>query len=211
MYTIKKLPLYVDYDNTIVNTARILPEAYYLLTGVKPVKDMALDWNADTCFPPKASREAIHKIFDIPLFFKLANDNIYPSALHILYDLSKYYDIHIISCGSESNLQLKKEWCKEHLPFISSFIGLNQTSKTFNKSVAKNGVIIDDRLDALLSSDNCLKILFRYNNELYEWQEGYKELLEKNSIDHVAFQWNTELRDILITYHHFIITRDNNY
>lgn len=208
MSTIKKLPLYLDYDGTLVDTPKILPEAYYLLTGVKPVKDISLDWNADTCFPPRANREIIHKIFDIPLFFKLASDNIFPSALHILFELSQYYDIHIVSCGTESNLKLKEEWCKEHIPFITSFIGLNQTYKTFDKSsVAKDGVIIDDRLDALLSSENCLKILFRYNNELYEWQDGYKELLKNNKLDHVAFHWDEELRDLLISYHHYKTTQ----
>ena len=208
MSTIKKIPLYLDYDNSLVDTSKIIPEAYYLLTGVKPVKEFSETWNSDDVFPPRADREIIHKIFDIPLFFKLADSNIFPSALHILFELSQYYDIHIVSCGTESNLKLKKEWCKEHIPFITSFIGLNQTSKTFDKSsAAKNGVIIDDRLDALLSSENCLKILFRYNDNSYEWQEGYEELLKDNKIDHVAFQWDEELRDLLISYHNYMTTQ----
>lgn len=199
-----KLDLYLDYDNTILDSSKILIESYYLLTGVKPATYNDFTWNCDIAFPPHSDREIIHKIFDIPLFFKLANDNILPSALHILHELTPYYNIHIVSCGTDSNLKLKEAWCKEHVPFITSFIGLNQTSKTFDKSsVAKNGVIIDDRLDALLSSENCLKVLFRYNDNPYQWQEGYDNLLKEGKIDYVAKQWDCELRDILISYHHY--------
>ena len=117
--------------------------------------------------------------------------------------LSQYYDIEVVSCGTEENLKLKEEFAKHEFPFVS-FVGLDQTNKTFDKSQHYiNCVCIDDRLDCLLSSKQSLNILFRYNDNKYEWQEGYKELLQQGKINYVANSWNEELRDILMSWYHY--------
>lgn len=195
-----KLKLFVDFDTTMVNTPKILTMCYENLTGEKPLTYNPLDWNISMAYP-NYDKKIIHKIFDIPLFFKYAKDNIFPNCKETLKSLLNYYDIVVVSCGTDDNLKLKEQFLKEEFPFVS-FVGLPQANKTFDKSsVCKNGVLIDDRLDCLLSTKECLNILFRYNNNPYSWQEGYEELLQQGKINYVANSWNGELRDILISWY----------
>lgn len=197
-----KLKLFVDFDTTMIDSTTCLINCYRDLTGEEPLTYKDWTWNISTAYP-NCNKEIIHKCFDIPLFFKYAKDNIFPNCKETLQELTKYYDITVVSCGTEDNLRLKEQFLKEEFTFVS-FVGLQQSKKTFDKScVCKDGVLIDDRLDCLLSSKQCLNILFRYNNNPYEWQEGYKDLIENGKISYVATKWNDELKDILLSWYQY--------
>ena len=183
-----KPKLYVDFDTTMVNSPKILTICYEKLTGIKPLTYNPLDWNIAMAYP-NYDKDIIHTIFDISLFFEYAKDNIFEGCKETLEELSNYYDITVVSCGTDANLTLKEQFLKEEFSYVS-FVGLSQTSKTFDKSsVCQNGILIDDRLDCLLSTQNCKNVLFRYNNNPYEWQEGYEQLLLENKIDFVTNSW----------------------
>ena len=186
-----KPKLYVDFDTTMVNSPKILTICYEKLTGIKPLTFNPLDWNIAMAYPIY-DKDIIHTIFDISLFFEYAKDNIFEGCKETLEELSNYYDITVVSCGTDANLTLKEQFLKEEFSYVS-FVGLSQTSKTFDKSsVCQNGILIDDRLDCLLSTQNCKNVLFRYNNNPYEWQEGYEQLLLENKINFVATSWKNK-------------------
>ena len=187
-----KPKLYVDFDTTMVNSPKILTICYEKLTGIKPLTYNPLDWNIAMAYP-NYDKDIIHTIFDISLFFEYAKDNIFEGCKETLEELSNYYDITVVSCGTDANLTLKEQFLKEEFPCVS-FAGLSQISKTFDKSsICQDGILIDDRLDCLLSTRNCKNVLFRYNNNAYIWQEGYTDYVSDGTIDFVATSWTDEV------------------
>lgn len=196
--------LYVDFDQTILDSTQIMIDCYEHLTGEKALTRIDYTWNLKSAFP-NYDKEIIHKIFEIPMFFELANKYTFKGCKRTLFNLSKYYDIKIPSCGTDENLRLKGEWIEENLPFINEFIPIRQNGKVFDKSICEeNSVIIDDRLDCLLSVNNSLRILYRNRNNPYSWQIGYEELLAKDEIQKVVTEWNEELEEYLIRYSMFL-------
>lgn len=199
-----KCKLYVDLDNVVIPTNEIMPKLYEELTGIKPKSYTTKSWNCKDVFD-NPNKEMLHKLFEMPRFFELAKP--YKRCLRTLYNLSKYYDIYFVSVGSKANLDLKREWLSEIIPFIpeENYILLEQVGKanSIDKSCCEDGVIIDDNLSALLSTKNCLRILYQPQQGL-DWQNGYEELLVKDEIHKVATEWNKELEDYLIKYASFI-------
>lgn len=202
-----KPKLYCDVDGVIIPTNEIMPIVYEELTGIKPKSYKSLTWNMYDLYDKKdLNKDIIHKIFEVERFFELAKP--YKGCIKVLFNLSKYYDIHIVSVGSAENLKLKKMWLLENIPFVpeENLILLEQVGKanSIDKSCCVDGVIIDDTLSALLSSNNCLRVLFRWNNDNLSWQEGYEKLLVNGEIDEVATAWEDEFEDYLIRYAQYI-------
>lgn len=199
-----KLILYVDFDQTILDSTQIMIDCYEHLTGEKALTRKDYTWNLKSAFP-NYDKEIIHKIFEIPMFFELANKYVFKGCKRRLYNLSKHYDIKIISCGTDENLRLKGEWIEENLPFVQEFIPLSQNGKVFDKSICEeNSVIIDDRIDCLLSAKNCFRILFKFDNRPYEWQNGYEEFIYNGDINGIATAWNEEFENNLIEYANYL-------
>ena len=202
-----KLKLYIDIDNTIIPTNELMPLLYEKVTGIKAKSYKALTWNIKDCFDEKdLDKEIIHKLFEMEEFFELARP--YKRCLRTIFNLSKYYDIHFVSVGTAKNLELKRTWLKENFPFVSedNYILLEQIGKadSIDKSCCVDGVIIDDNLSALLSTKDCLRIMYRpYGDEL-EWRNGYEELLEQGKINKVFTEWSQEMEDYLIAYANYL-------
>lgn len=202
-----KPKLYIDYDNVIVGSNEVMPIVYEELTGIKPKSCKSLTWNMYDLFEKEdLHKDIIHKIFEVERFFELAKP--YKGCLKTIFNLSKYYDVYIVSVGSTENLRLKKKWLLENIPFIpeNNLILLEQVGKanSIDKSCCVDGVLIDDTLSALLSSKNCLRVLFRWNNDKLSWQDGYEELLLKDEIHKVVTEWNQEFEEYLIGYAQFL-------
>ncbi len=200
-----KVKLYIDVDNTIIPTNEILPMMYEEITSIKPSAYKTKDWNCRDVFD-NPDKEIIHKLFEMERFFELARP--YKRCLRTVFNLSKYYDIYFVSVGSVENLRLKREWLKENFPFVpeENFILLEQIGKahSIDKSCCVGGVIIDDNLSALLSTVDCLRIMYQPYGDILSWQQGHESLLEKQEIHKVATEWNEELEDYLIEYANYL-------
>lgn len=198
-----KQNLFLDIDNTAIKTNEIMASVYYHLSGVKPKQLITYEWNMKDCFEPhELDKELVHKIFEVREFFDLVKP--YEGCVEILERLLPYYNICPVSVGTKKNLELKREYLPRWFPFIpqENYILLEQHGKheLIDKSCCRDAVIIDDTLSALKSSVNCLKILFRYKNKPYAWQNGYEDLLRTADIHHIAYLWDEDLFTKLVNY-----------
>lgn len=98
-----------------------------------------------------------------------------PGAYTALKELSKDFDISVISAGYSPNLLNKNEWIKEYLPFVKHFIPVNlkehKDKSNFNLS---DGIFIDDEVKNLVTSDAPYKILFGQSQTWNGCWEGLK-------------------------------------
>lgn len=202
-----KPKLQIDIDNTIIPTNEIMPQLYEELTGVKPKAYKSLTWNMYDLFDKDIlDKNIVYKLFEVKRFFELAKP--YERCVRTLFNLKDYYDIYFVSVGSTENLKLKRAWLKSNFPFAleENYILLEQVGKahSIDKSCCTDGVIIDDNLSALLSTKNCLRIMYQPYGDILAWQIGYEELLEKDEIHKVATEWNEELERYLIDYTNYL-------
>lgn len=199
MICLNKIDLYIDVDNTIIASNIIMIQMYEEITGEKSLRRESLTWNLTDCFP-NVNKQIIHDMFESPRFFELASQSIYDGCKYSLEALEPYYNIYFVSCGTDANLKLKMEWIYKEFPKYN-FIPLRQGKQTFNKSICRNGVIIDDRLDCLASSQDCYKVLFNYMDLKYEWQEGHIDLWKNGKINYISYEWDSYLRKQLKWWH----------
>lgn len=180
--------LYLDFDTTLVNTTKAMIDTSKYLTNKDPITYDDYTWNLKQAYPD-IDKEIIHKTFDIEYFFEVLE--MFEGVKKALEELSSYYTLKICSYGTPMNLELKRRWITKHLPMIKKedLVLLEFNKKHFDKSICKGRAIIDDRLEPLDTCNCDCKILFRYNNNPYEWQEGYKKMVCNNKIDYVATSW----------------------
>ena len=180
--------LWLDFDTTLVDTTKSMILTYEHLTSEKPLTYYDISWNLRQSFP-NGNKDIIHKLFDIEYFFN--NLDLFEGVYETLNNLYNYCTLKICSYGTPRNLELKKEWILKNLPMIKeeNIILLEQNKKNFDKSVCIGDILIDDRLEPHLTCNCKTKVLFRYNNNPYEWQEGYEQLLLENKINFVATSW----------------------
>ena len=157
--------LYVDFDNTIVNSRKkgteLLNEKY------NENKDHLLlrKYNFKDLFPYSTSDD-INYVFDNPNFFK--NLCYEDGCKEVLDFASNLLDIKIVTTGTDINLDLKKKWIKENLPYVSKFYGVKTPDKS---SVNMTGSIhIDDNIESLRSSNASVKILLT-NGISTDWNQ----------------------------------------
>lgn len=165
--------IFVDFDSTLVNTIKRITElynedfAYY--KNFCPV-----DWSEIETWDFQelklAPKGYVDSYFCQPRFFD-ENLEMYDRALTALYLLNVDREIVIVSMGSYANLELKKIWCKLHLPF-AKFIGCSLDDYADKSHIYMNGAIfIDDRADNLYTSNADLRICF---GDIYEWNKDWK-------------------------------------
>ena len=202
-----KLKLFCDVDNTVLPSNEVMPRLYEELTGIKPTSYKTCEWNMKDVYKQSdLDKNIVHKLFEVERFFELAKP--YKRCIRTLFNLTKYYDIHFVSVGTSKNLKLKREWLKENFPFIpeENFILLEPVGKehSIDKSCCVDGVIMDDNLSALLSTINCLRIMYQAYGDRLSWQNGYEQLLEQGKIHKVVTEWGYELEDYLINYANYL-------
>jgi len=184
--------IFIDFDNTIVNSIEAFCGVYNFLHDEYADWREVRKWNmTDEC--PQSNTDMTVRIFEDGLFFqrlKFYDNRIYD----FLETLSKTDNLHIVSVGSRKNLLYKKRWILDHLPFIneenivllSHFDDSSNTLGTIDKSEInmKNGIIIDDNQDALLSSNATYKVLYSHNGIKTEWNKNiYYEYPIASSVD----------------------------
>ena len=166
----QKPKLYVDFDQTIVDSVEAIVSMYnedysaykeYEYVDPKDIKT----WEFKEC--QCASPEIIDTYFCTPRFFErlkfLENTN------SLLWLLSYKFNIIIVSHGHYPNLKLKKEWIKEHLSF-ATFVGVDMDKYPDKSHVdMSNAIFVDDLSGNLFSSNAKYKILFGE----YSWEDNY--------------------------------------
>ena len=176
--------LFIDFDNTIFNTikavASLYNEDYRSYDGFKPVNWWDIHtWDFKECC--LANREDIHRYFKQPRFFDALEYMDY--ALEVIQELSKKYDITIISKGSKENLREKGNFIMEEtiLSCMCKFIGVDYNIYEDKSHIdMSGGIFIDDEQKNLETSNADIKICF---GERYPWNANFQGIRCHNWID----------------------------
>lgn len=167
-----KPKIYCDFDGVIVNTiATIISlynEDFKYYTNFSAIKWWEVNsWDFQEC--TCCSKDYINTYFNQPRFF--VNLSYMDCAKEILDELSRDYEIVIISIGEVANLRLKEIWIKENLPYCK-FIGIDNTQHNDKSNIdMSDGILIDDFINNLLSSNALINICF---GNLYTWNEKWE-------------------------------------
>lgn len=166
-----KPKLFLDFDGTLVNTIEAICSIYNEdFVAYKKYKKVNWEdintWNFEEL--NASTPEYINSYFNQPRFFNRLK--YMPNAEYIIGELSKDYDITIVSSGYSPNLCLKGHWVKEHLPYCK-FIGVNFKEYSDKAHVdMDNGVFIDDSINNLITSNAKIKLCF---GKKYPWNESW--------------------------------------
>jgi len=164
--------LFVDYDGVIVNTIKTICAMYNDEFCNHPDFKL-IPWSEITSWDfielNCASAKYIDAYFENPEFFERVD--FMPWAQYILDKLKEYYDIYIVSMGNGNNLTLKKEWCKNRIPY-ATFIGFDFADHTDKSSCdMKDGIFIDDVVQNLKTSNAQKLICF---GDKYPWNKEWE-------------------------------------
>lgn len=167
-----KLNLFIDFDEVLADSIRsillILNPRYG--TDFKP--DDCTRWDFKDLFPDITSDE-VEKCFESDEFwgtlrFKTAGQNV----LDFLDKLKSYYNIVIVSKGTETNLKKKKQWLIDNMPIPYSFIPIGLDGSKGDIDMA-GGVHIDDNQYYLNESNATYKILFHNATCETDWNNKW--------------------------------------
>ncbi|GEM_PF-839526 len=159
MNSIHKKKIAWDFDGTIVNSA---DKVIYLANkeyGTKVKFGTYYKWNFTDLFPQMTDPL---KYFRSPEFFKNLHyiDKDMKTVLYTLYRLG--FEQKIISIGCTENINRKKEWLSENLPFLnlkeSHFLIQDKMGK--GSVDLSDSILIDDHIDNITSSNAWHKICF---------------------------------------------------
>ena len=178
-----KQKLFLDFDNTIVDTMYAFCEQYndiykynsnFKRANPKKVKH----WNFKTQCPLQLGET--EDLFSRKKLWEYMR--LYSNAESSLKELSKKYDITIISIGTAENVAHKSIWIKQNLPMIKDVILIrNEGVKMDKSSINMEGAtFVDDVKSNLDSSNASRKILF---GKKYEWNKDWTGEWAKDWLD----------------------------
>jgi 5'(3')-deoxyribonucleotidase len=185
-----KQNLFLDFDDTIVNSTKAICQCYNHLYSFHAdfkeadwAKNKSWDF-ADTC--PLMESDVKKELFRSKMFWEALD--FMEDAHGTLFELKDKYNIIIVSLGTLGNLKYKAEWLKVRLPFIDNVILLKNSGTIMDKSFVNmdGGIFIDDVFSNLKSTNASVKYIFgaekNYNTgsiypRLLNWMQIGGELL----------------------------------
>lgn len=160
-----KQVIYLDFDNTVVNSTKAFCRVY----NANWMPDKPADWTkvqkwdfSDEC--PHLTQDEIEWFFGKDFFFM--NLEFMPDAIRVLKELVKTYEIRLCSIGSPENIERKVRWIDENItseiPEITDGIYLVKGNGEMGKEVVnmRHGIIVDDSWTNVSTSNAEVKITF---------------------------------------------------
>lgn len=185
--TVKKITVFIDIDNTIVNFSKQIVEKLNELLSMNKDYNELKKFDFSDLFPDVDS-EIKERIFYNKNFY--VNIEKFQDVDRVLMEINKKFNIVFITKGTTESLQAKEKWLKNNLysGIKYKFIGLPIFSDKTEIDMSK-GIMIDDQIEYLIKSNALIKILFsdkrnetEWNNELINIDgyivESWQEILE---------------------------------
>ena len=159
--------VYVDFDNTIVESNHRVIEILNERYGLSKTEDDLVDYGYKSIAP--ITEEEKLSIFSSDDFF--SNLRFKSDFLKVLNKYSDKVKFIITTKGTEENLKKKKEWVKDNIPCDIGFVGITNDSLSKKQVDMSDGIQIDD-CTAALDTNASLKILYKDNHN-FSWQSDY--------------------------------------
>jgi 5'(3')-deoxyribonucleotidase len=183
--------MFLDFDDTLVQSSKRFCELYSLVYNVpKPNHEENIDYNYSKICPLlKTNKYNVEDLYSMKEFFD--NLELFPYAYEITKELTKRYEVYIVSIGTMSNLQFKSEYIRHRLPFIDNVVLIYNKQCKMNKSIVntpEDSIFIDDVTSNLDSISSRQKFVYGvpkpWNTEgnqykrLYNWIDVTNEFLK---------------------------------
>lgn len=157
----------IDLDSTLINSSLMLIN---LWNKLNPNRQLTytddIEWDFSNILNGQVELSELFKLFDHEDFY---NDVIaYDGAIEVVNELSKHYEIIIVSKHMDSRKPLTEKWVNETFPNVKLVF-----TDTFDKSEVYNKawIVLDDRIDALESCTN--KNTYRMCFGAYNWNKNW--------------------------------------
>lgn len=120
------------------------------------------------------------------------NLELFPNAYEVIKELSKKYELWLVTIGTDDNLFNKIPYIKYKLPFIKNKLYINNSNSKMNKCVLsppfapEDSIFMDDVYSNLISANvnhkYCFGKVYSYNkewtgNRLYNYIDVANEFL----------------------------------
>lgn len=162
------LTVYVDFDNTIVESNQKVIEILNNKYNLSKTEDDLVDYGY-TSIAPITEEEKLD-IFKSDEFF--SNLKFKSGFLSVLDKYKDCMEFIITTKGTSENLKKKKKWIDNNIPYHVGFIGINNDSFSKKSVNMTGGIQIDDCTKALDTNAD-IKILYK-DSRNFEWQSGYE-------------------------------------
>jgi 5'(3')-deoxyribonucleotidase len=177
-----KPTIYLDFDETIVNTMQAFCSVYnekytnhkdFVLADYTKVYKYNF---ADQC-PLLEDVQAIHDIFDSQNFFDALT--LKDGCLEVLHKHKYDFNYQIVTIGTPKNLSHKVLWIEKNLPFIKDVILISNGNNKMDKSIINMfnstipNIFLDDHQDNLISSNANIKFCIATYGER-DWSKDWE-------------------------------------
>lgn len=175
---LRRKTLSFDFDNTLVNTAKcaidLANKLYGFNVDVNSIDDKDIDWNLTNILP--ISNEQVGELFASKHLYDDAEKYIYKGWPEVLNQLSKDYDLEVVTLHSHGTIDIKYETVRRLFPQINKINIIpiyDELNVVFDKSCVTSEILLDDRADALKSCNAKYKIIygnFQWNKDCVDYQ-----------------------------------------
>lgn len=176
-----KKKLYIDFDNTIVDsTAAIVSlycedfQYYKDFRLIFPYEINSYDFKECNC----ATKEQINHYFRTPRFFRKLKFMTF--AKEVIDELKQYYEVVIVTMGNPENYIGKQLWVSKNLSGTKMICVDMKEHNDKSHIDMSDGIFIDDMSKNLITSNAKEKILF---GDKYSWNEDWEGTRLYNWVD----------------------------
>lgn len=160
-----KLKVFLDFDSTLVDSVDRFVKIANKKYNVNKTKEELGSYSFKNMYP-SITQEEIREIFHMDEFFD-KELKFLPNAIEVLERYQHGIDFYISTSASGRNLELKKMWITNNIPFVKEVF----SSETNNKSNIdmNNSIQVDDVYECLKYTNASIKLLLKSDNN-FKWQ-----------------------------------------
>jgi 5'(3')-deoxyribonucleotidase len=183
--------MFIDCDDTIFQSSKAIAQLYSRIYNV-PLPDYQnnTDWNYNRICPLLKERNeyTVEDLYGMKEFFD--HLELFPYAYEITKELTKKYELYLVSIGTMSNLQYKAEYIRHRLSFIDNVVLIYNKECKMSKAIVdcpEDSIFIDDVVSNLESVKSRHKFIYgepkQWNTEgnqykrLYNWIDVANQFL----------------------------------
>lgn len=160
--------IFVDFDETIAESILAITEIMNKKNGTYIRPQQVKSWDFLDVYP-SLNKHELEQMFESEEFFSILKCK--PYAKEVLSELSKEYEIELVTVASDKAIGLKRKFIEENFPFIRNIyqIKFGESKSLVDMS---GGIFFDDVTKNLYDS-NALEKVMIVNNPGSEWNVGW--------------------------------------